>query len=144
VHLWNVLDWGKCVHMWYLCNIYIMGKKCSWKFCTNYPMWTLPCKRTLYTQSTLVITEPQGCRTKITVITKVSYILGPDKLPFKITLKVISFNLCLFLVLLHKDMNRYILYIQKHILHTVCFSIKNRLCSFASHSLIIAFATPAQ
>jgi len=32
-----------------------------------------------------------------------------------------SFNLCLCLVLLHMDMNRYILYIQKLLLHTVLF-----------------------
>ena len=32
-----------------------------------------------------------------------------------------SLILCLFLVLLHMDMNRYILYIQKLLLHTVLF-----------------------
>ena len=27
VHLWNVLDWTKCVHMWCLCNICNLSQK---------------------------------------------------------------------------------------------------------------------
>jgi hypothetical protein len=99
-------------------------KKCSRKFCTKYPMSALPRKRTLCTiQSTSVTTDRQGLPTKV-AITKVCYIQGPVKLHFKITLKLIPFNLCLFLVLLHMAMNRYILHIQKHTFHIVLFWFK--------------------
>ena len=37
VHLWNVLDWKKCVHMWYLCNICVMGKNVAESSVQNIP-----------------------------------------------------------------------------------------------------------
>jgi hypothetical protein len=52
----------------------------------------------------------------MSVITKVRYIWGSDKLCFNITFKFMPLKLRLSSVLLHMDMNNYILYIQKHAL----------------------------
>jgi len=37
VQLWNVLDWTKCVHMWYLCNLCVMGKNVAESSVQNIP-----------------------------------------------------------------------------------------------------------
>jgi hypothetical protein len=52
----------------------------------------------------------------MSVITEVHYLWGSDKLHFNITFKFIPLKLCLFSVLLHMDMNSYILHTQKHTL----------------------------
>jgi hypothetical protein len=52
----------------------------------------------------------------MSVITEVRYIRGSVKLLFNITFKFIPLKLRLFSVLLHMDMNTYILHTQKHTL----------------------------
>jgi hypothetical protein len=59
-----------------------------------------------------VITDPRRCP-KLSVISKVSYIRCSVKLCSKITFKSIQLQVLLFSVLLHMDMNRYIVPIQK-------------------------------
>jgi hypothetical protein len=58
---------------------------------------------------------PRGVQ-KLSVITEVRYIRGSVKLLFNITFKFIPLKLRLFSVLLHMDMNSYILHTQKHTL----------------------------
>jgi hypothetical protein len=53
---------------------------------------------------------------KMSVIAEVHYIRGSVKLLFNITFKFIPLKLRLFSVLLHMDMNSYILHTQKHTL----------------------------
>jgi hypothetical protein len=66
-------------------------------------------------QSASVITDPKGSP-KLPVITEVHYIRGLVKLLFNITFKFIPLKLRLFSVLLHMEMNSYILHTQEHTL----------------------------